>query len=243
MPPTVEWSPDLATSPVRRLALYGVAGGFCAFLLAFLVGGFAVVTLSIRSGDFGLPALVILFALVGGPLSLLYLWPMLSDPEQRPPIPIPDWRPDPVRLAGATIVCAAVAGVVLVLHPSGFLLLLAGWFTLLFLLSLTNTTGRIDPETDTIRVHSRSGPLSTVSAVRRFDLLGWTGFVLTYRPPAASAPRFIVVPGRAADAAQDTLQWAPNNRLRARTTRKRPWGGYRSSSRPGAVSSSQLASA
>lgn len=25
-----------------------------------------------------------MFVLVGGPLSLLYLWPMLSDPDQRP---------------------------------------------------------------------------------------------------------------------------------------------------------------
>lgn len=224
MPQPVEWSPDAATSPIRRLALYGAAGGCCAFLLAIFLGGLTVVALSIRSGDFGIPALVILLALVGGPLSLLYLWPMLSDPEQRPPIPIPDWRPDPVRLAASTVLCAVLTAVVLVLVPSGFLLLLAGWFTLLFLISLTNSTGYLDPDTDTISVHSQRGRLSGVSTVRRFDVPGWTGFLLTYRPPAASAPRFIVVPGQVADAAHGVLRWGVEQAEASETASETPVG-------------------
>lgn len=212
MPNSVEWRANTESSRSRQVALYAVLGGFGGALLGILLGLFTVVVRSIQQGDFGLPALLLLllFALVGGPLSLVYLWPMLTDPDLRPPLPAEygSWRPDYRWLAIALVATTLLAGGITLSVRGGHLLVAACWFALCFALSLTGTTGHIAPSTDTISVGGQTAALSAITRVRRLDLPGaYSLFLLGYQAPVAAAPRLLVIPGDAADDAYELLLW------------------------------------
>lgn len=207
MASTVEWDADRPRSHVRTFARYAVAGLFGGFLLAITVAAAAIAVRAIDAGRYEVPALVALLALVGGPLSVLYLWPMITDPEQRPPLAMPEWQLQPRLLAAAIIVGAVFTAGTSLLVDGGHLLVLALWFILLFIVSFTGTSGRIDPGSDTLSVERRTGTLSAISSVRRLDLWSWTVFALTYTPAPAGAPRILVVPRDVADDAHSTLEF------------------------------------
>lgn len=207
MASTVEWDAEHSQSPVRAFARYAVVGLFGGFLIAIAVAALAVLVRSIAAGRYDIPALIALLALVGGPLSLRYLWPMLTDPEQRPPLAVTDWRPRPRLLAGSVVLGAAFTIATSLLVDGGHLLVLALWFVLLFGVSFTGMSGRIDPRTDTLSVERRTGTLSAIRSVRRLDVGSWTVFLLTYTPAPAGAPRIVVVPEEVADNAHSTLEF------------------------------------
>ena len=204
---SVHWDSDPSHSPLREFALYAVTGLFGGFLVTITLAGLYVLSQAVAAREFEILALVALLALVGGPLSILYLWPMLTDPDQRPPLVLPDWQPRPSRLVVAIILGAGFASATTVLVDGGHLLVFAVWFLFVFVVSITGTSGRIDPDTDTISVDGRTGTLSSVHSVYRLDVGTWTGFLLTYRPAPASAPRIVVVPEAVADDAHSLLEF------------------------------------
>lgn len=207
MRPAVDWGSEPARSPVRTFALYAVAGLLGGFLLAITVAGLYLSSRAITAGRYDMPALIALLALVGGPLSLLYLWPMLTDPEQRPPLGITDWQPRTSWLGLSIVLGAGFAVATTVLVDGGHLLVFAVWFVFVFIVSFTGTSGRIDPDTDTISVDGRTGTLSAVNSVHRLDVGSWTVFLLTYTPAPAAAPRFILAPEAVADDAHSMLEF------------------------------------
>ena len=80
----ITWRYDTGSSWILRL----IAHGFIAGIGGLLVFTFGMVLLTlpetITKLDFEATLLVALLLLVGGPFSLVYLWPMISDPDQRP---------------------------------------------------------------------------------------------------------------------------------------------------------------
>ena len=80
----ITWRYDTGSSKILR----GIAHGFVAGIGGLLGFAFAVVLLTLPENlpklEFETILLVVLLFLVGGPFSLLYLWPMISDPDQRP---------------------------------------------------------------------------------------------------------------------------------------------------------------
>ena len=207
MASTVEWDAARSQSSIRAFARYAAVGLFGGFLVAMTVAAAAVAYRAFIVGRYQIPVLIALFVLVGGPLSLLYLWPMLTDPEQRAPLVVDDWHPRTGLLAASVVLGAVVAIATSLLVDGGHLLVLAAWFVLLFVVSFTDTSGRIDPRTDTLSVERRTGTLSAISSVRRLDVASWTVFLLTYTPAPAGAPRVLVVPGDVADEAHSTLEF------------------------------------
>lgn len=86
MTPPVEWRYDTSTSRTLWLLAHGFVAGLGGALVWLVV--LAVVVLVSVLPDVNPTALLLvgLLFLVGGPASLLYLWPMLADPDQRPSV-------------------------------------------------------------------------------------------------------------------------------------------------------------
>jgi len=75
------WSGDAAASRLGRLCLYAQVAFFGGLALV-VAAAFALFALrSVQTGAYGQLALVALLALVGGPYSLLYLLPLLTDDD------------------------------------------------------------------------------------------------------------------------------------------------------------------
>lgn len=164
MPSPVTWTYDYTTEPWLRWAVRAGAGALLGLYLAFVAAGVVSVGLVLLSGDPALIALVVLFALVGGPLSLLYLLPMILTADQRPGpftgrerrVPLREWLT--AGVAGALAIAAAF-----LLHP-----LLAGALFVAGVAAgvvgvLCSTRGRIDPETATVERDQREWDLSRVT--------------------------------------------------------------------------------
>lgn len=182
----VAWRYDATSQPwLRVLLLVGVG---LLYGVPLLVVGSALVLLgfTVWYGSWVLRLLVGLFALVGGPASLLYLLPMLRDPAQRPVFfPESVDRPLSARARwGAGVVGAGV-------------LLVAWWVAVPFAVGvaavaalaglgyvLAATRGHVDPETATLRLRARAFDLSpaTEYRTRRLGPLGLVTLAVPTRP-------------------------------------------------------------
>lgn len=198
--PALEWRYDATTSrPLWVLAHAPVAalGGLFAWALAgILVVGVA----GIVSGGTDLRMVLFggLLFLVGGPLSLLYLWPMLTDADQRPRIEAfaSDEMPFTPRSTAVAIAVGVVAFGALVAAdvPSPNLAVIvflsAG---LVVPVALLSTRGRI--EDGRLRTHGGTVDLSSVRAVRTLRVgdvvLAWVSYV---RGTGLLAPRLLTIP-------------------------------------------------
>jgi len=202
----VAWSGDASASTVGRLCLYlqvGLFGGL-ALLLASLIGLLGV--RSIRTGEYGVLALVALLALVGGPFSVLYLLPVVTDPDARRSLSedLPEYH----RLDRWKLVLAAVLGAAGILAA----VYAGSWLTLGALLLVPTVSfgvagtldadGALDAAAGTLVVQDREVDLDAVADHRRIDVGGHAVLWLSHAGPnELDRPRLLVVPRSVADAA------------------------------------------
>ncbi|MDL5361520.1 hypothetical protein [Halalkalicoccus sp. NIPERK01] len=232
----VEWHVDAASSRGLRVLVYAGVGLFGGAMVLVL-GGAAFLGVSMAvGGEYGYLAYLALLALIGGPLSLLYLLPMLTDRAQRPPLSALFADEEIAeryagaftrgRLLGAVIGGALVILVVLSLDPRALFVLLVGALFLIPVGSGVVSWGRVDPEEGTLTHRHRTVALARVERVRRVDLGGVSLCWLSYRPGAGdvTSPRCIAVSPEAADAVERALAtvdpepdegYAPDRAVRA----------------------------
>lgn len=198
--PSLEWRFDLTTSrPLWVLAHAPVAalGGLFAWALgAILVLGIGgIVTGGV---DFSVVLYGGLLFLVGGPVSLLYLWPMLTDADQRPRIEA--LTSDEMPFTRRSTVAAIAVGVLVfpVLAAAGvssrgmrvFVFLSVG---LGLFVTVLSTRGRV--EDGAIRSYGAAADLSAIRGVRTLEVdgavLAWVSYA---KGTGLLAPRLLTMP-------------------------------------------------
>lgn len=236
----VEWRIDAASSRVIRLLIYGWIGllGGGILLALGLVVLFAVG--AAVAGEYALFGLILLLFLVGGPFSILYLWPAVRSGSFSPLSKfVFDAASDPAESLGERFArvfslrdAIISIGLHLVAIPSLLLVeprLLGGyvavWFVLLILLSGFQTWGRIDPAETKFEYRSGTIPLAAVKRVRRHRVGGVVVCWLSYRSGAKTitTPSLVVLTDEAADAldaALDETEGEPPESTPSRTAPK-----------------------
>ncbi|WP_255198682.1 hypothetical protein [Halorarius litoreus] len=200
----VSWRYDATTQPWLR-GLFLVGCGLLYGVPVLVLGAVTVLLgLLLWTGSWELRLLIGLFALVGGPLSLLYLLPMLRDPDQRP-----TFSPESVERTLSTrakavlgVGGASLLGVAWAVDPR-----LAGGLVAVGLLAgvayaISATRGTLDPETATLRDRERTFDLSRVTGYRRRRLgpLALVTLSIPTRPGRfGGAPSRVLVPGERLD--------------------------------------------
>ncbi|ADJ14710.1 hypothetical protein [Halalkalicoccus jeotgali] len=218
----VEWRIDAASSWGLRALVYVVVGLWGGGALLVAVGTtFLGVSMGL-GGEYGFLAFLGLLALIGGPLSVLYLLPILTDREQRPPLAalFADERVAERYTAAFTrgrLFAAVLGGALAILaalsvDPRALFVLVVGTLLLIPLGSGVVSWGRIDPEEGTLTHRYRTISLSRVERVRRVDVGGVSLCWLSYRPGAAdvTSPRFLATSPEAADAIERALAAIPD---------------------------------
>jgi hypothetical protein len=206
----VSWSHGPADSAVARAFCYlqiGVLGGMALVFAGAVAGLYA---LTILSGNYRLLALLVLLTLVGGPASLLYLLPLIADPDQRPPIP-EEWAEfRRLNIVGAAV--AAVLGAVVIIgaFAAGPPVLWAAFLALPFVAfagrSLASD-GAFDPRAGTLTYADREVDLDDVTGVNRTDVAGYAVVRLAH-DAGLGTPGLLVLPESVADAVVPALDRA-----------------------------------
>jgi hypothetical protein len=228
----MSWSRTAADSRIAR--------GFCYLQIAFFGGmalivgtaGVLLVVSILRNGAYEVALLVFLLALVGGPFSLVYLWPMLTDSDQRPPHPVfwDEYRRLPRRwIAVSSVLGGGITGAV-ALWPRGAGFPLLGFLFVAYVCGgLFIGEGRFDPDAKTVVRNGQKIDLEAVSADRRYDVAGHSVLLLLF-DRWATKTRLVLVPRRIADEIAATL--GPDEDRGPETTNH---GDDESKSRPRAV--------
>jgi hypothetical protein len=198
MPSAVSWRYDHTTERwLRWCLLAGVAALFGAYALA-LAGAAVSLLLALVAGSTGLRLLVALLVLVGGPFSLLYLLPLLRDPDQRPRLLA--GNADGSILTRERVVAGVLGAVVLAasfrVEPHlGIGLFLVGALAGLVAVCCS-TRGRIDPGTATAETGSREWDLSRVTGytTRRAGPLAVVSLHASGPGRFGTVPSWILVP-------------------------------------------------
>jgi hypothetical protein len=197
--PSIEWSIDASTSRVLHLVAHlspAALGG--ALLLAIGAGlGIAIANPRVLLSGPGLVLLLLL--VVGGPFSVAYLWPMLTDPTQRPSTAEfagEEGFPFSVRSVSAAAASGAIVilGLVVVGVPFGIIywLVVACVFSPILVAAAT-TQGGLDG--DRLAINRTEVPLARVANVRSAHLGGYTVVWLSYvERTGLFVPRLFVVP-------------------------------------------------
>jgi hypothetical protein len=184
-------------SPFRYLVPF-VVGAYVGSLMAF---GIALAPALVARPP--LLALVVLLALVGGPVSLLYLWPMIHDPAQRPDLESVGWLSTLRR--GPSLV-AALLGALLV--PLAFLtvgwvapygLVVALLFLPLLLLGFVDVEGSIDPVAGTLTVNRRTVETHRIAGLSTRRIGSLAVIRLRYEPGTSRFGKPLAVVARTDD--------------------------------------------
>jgi hypothetical protein len=200
--PSTEWSYDAAASrSLRLLSHLPVAAVGGVFLPAAGASvAFVIADPGVLRSPFVL--LVALLALVGGPMSLLYLWPMLADPDQRPTRSAfsgADGSPFTARSVGAAALAGALAVLALVAVgvPFGVVYgLVVGCVFSPILVAAATTEGTLDD--GRLTINRREVPLDRVAGVRSIRVRGFVVLWLSYVPRSGLfVPRLAVLPADA----------------------------------------------
>ena len=200
--PSTEWSYDAAASrSLRLLSHLPVAAVGGVFLPAAGASvAFVIADPGVLRSPFVL--LVALLALVGGPMSLLYLWPMLADPDQRPTRSAfsgTDGSPFTARSVGAAALAGALAVLALVAVGVPFRVvygLVVGCVFSPILVAAATTEGTLDD--GRLTIDRREVPLDRVAGVRSIRVRGVVVLWLSYVPRSGLfVPRLAVLPADA----------------------------------------------
>ena len=219
----IEWHTRLEDSPTGRLFAYVFVGSLTGLpvliALAVLVALPAILPALLASPS--ILVLVAVLTLVGGPLSLFYLWPLLTERDQRRPIlaRTPLQHLSTVGVTIASVGSAAVYAVTfVVIEFSPLLVLVGGALVGITGTWLLLTTGSVDPENRVLRV--RPSLADRASTGWTVDLDTWTGLARyrlgpvtvlrpTYGPGIRSGvPRLLPMPTWVVDAAAPVFEAA-----------------------------------
>lgn len=209
--PSTKWFYDASTSPFLRFVAHLpvlVFGGTGLLLVGFL----ASVVLTNPQAVLSPPLLLLgVFLLIGGPISLLYLWPMLTEPEQRPSLTEFE--------AGAgfpftrrSIMGAALVGAIAILAAlrfgASFDLVYGVAVVFVFSPLLVATVTTHGEYTDEELVINRTEiPLHRISDVRTWAVSDLVFVWLRYTPRSGVfLPRLFVVPVSEAAAVRTVLE-------------------------------------
>lgn len=204
------WTLSPTDSPFVAALRYLPAAFFGGYIL---LGAVSVLTLlPALVANPSLLAVVVLFGLVGGPLSLLYLWPILRDPDQRPTLSEFAWFAD---LRPARIVGAAVGGSVLVVgtlaafgRAAQLTLVVVCLFVPLVAVNSFRNDGTVDPDAGTLTYRDHTVDVSLLRRVRTLPLGSVRLVVLRYHTRVGGGwkPRVFLVPERVADDVENVLR-------------------------------------
>lgn len=167
---SVTWRYDATTQRWLRVLYLLAAALLHGVGVVVVVGGLTLLGVALWTGSTEIRVLVVLLALVGGPVSLLYLLPILRDPDQRP-----SFYPEEMTVGLALSVRQRVAlGLVGGTALAGSLLLdprltaaVAGAGVLAALTyGVTASRGTIDPERAVLDTGAREFELDRVTGYR-----------------------------------------------------------------------------
>ncbi|RXK48500.1 hypothetical protein [Halorientalis pallida] len=208
MSSAVSWRYDYGTEPwLRWLVRAGMAAVFGVYAGIVALGALGLVLVFVV-GSTELRLLVVVLALVGGPFSLLYLLPMLTDESQRK-LPFSGREP---TIPGRERVAAGIAGgptlaTALVIDRR----LAGGLFVAGFLAGAVgvacSTHGEIDPDSGTASNDYREWDLSRVTgySTRRIGPLVIVRLSASGPGSFGAVPSWLLVPAAVADDATAAL--------------------------------------
>lgn len=156
--------------------------------------------------------LVVILLLVGGPMSLLYLWPMIRDPDQRPDVGRHGWLTslDPVKSGLTAVVGTGVVllGTTVVGGRVVYALLLLCVFVPTALVTVFDGHGHVDPDAGTLTFQERTVDLATLAAVQRYRFDAVTVCWLSYVSGESKLgnPRVVAFPESVSEAVLGELE-------------------------------------
>lgn len=208
----IEWQYDTHSSWVLRLVAHGFIAGIGGSIL--LVCGVILVSLPEILPHLGTGPLllVVLLVLVGGPLSVLYLWPMLTDPEQRPGVTAFTWDDERIPWTKRSFVVAVVGGALLLLGLAAAGVSFDGIFALVvvaifspIVVNLFTTEGSI--EDDRLVCNGASVPLRQVTGARSRVVGNAVVYWISYAPGTGFVvPRLVTAPVQQSDTVRTALE-------------------------------------
>ncbi len=208
---SIEWYYDASTSRTLRAishlspavlggALFLALGAAIAFMLANPTVLLSPPTL-----------LFVVLLLIGGPFSLLYLWPMLTDADQRPSM-VEFKRGGGFPFTVKSVLVATTSGAVGLLAlillgvPFAFVYwLVVGCIFSPLLVAIVTTHGRL--EDGTLAINRTEVPLTHVRNVRSLSVRGFVLAWLSYaRRSGVFLPRVAVIPAADSEAILTVLR-------------------------------------
>ncbi|MFC7007940.1 hypothetical protein [Halalkalicoccus salilacus] len=208
----VEWRYDTQSSWVLRLVAHAFVAGMGGSIL--LAVGLALVSLPEILPHLGTGPLflVVLLLLVGGPFSLLYLWPMLTDADQRPSVTVFTWDEEKIPWTKRSFIVAVLGGALLLLGLAttgvpfdGIFALVVGAIFSPVVVSLFTTEGSI--EDDRLVCNGTSVPLRQVTGARSQVVGNAVVYWISYtRGAGFLVPRLVTVPAQQLDAVRSALK-------------------------------------
>lgn len=215
--PQVEWRIDAASSRTIRLVTYAWFGLLGGGVLLALGLGLGLAFGAAGAGEYAIAGLILLLLLIGGPFSILYLWPAIQSGSFTPLTQfVFDPASDPEETIGERYsrtfswqwVVASI-GIHVVAIPALLILeprLLGGyvalWFAALVLVSTIQSWGRIDTTEPAFEYRTGTIPLAAVTRVRRWRVGSLSVCWLSYQSgtKTISTPSLVVLTPEAARA-------------------------------------------
>jgi len=195
---TIEWTITREQSLTLKLCQDVASAVLGGLILLAIVSMLLAMGAEALGGNLSGLLLALLLVLLGGPFSLLYLLPILSDAEQRPDrlqfMPAPY---SPRRLLGLSIGGAIGIPVLALLSPLAAVLLVGTTlFGLAPLTGVLTTEGTFDPETRTLTVDDRTADLNRLTGRHRIPIGRITLLWLSYARGTSqwTVPRLVVLP-------------------------------------------------